>query len=309
MSIEGVLLVDKQFGLSSFEAVNQVRRILAVEKVGHTGTLDPGATGLMVVVLGRATKLSAYLSGQDKLYQAVIRLGERRETYDRFGRMISRSEVSATKAGIENALKEFSGEVEQIVPSYSAAHHEGKRLYQYARDGSEVPVKYSRVRINFIELVDYQAPYIEIKIECTSGTYIRSLAEMLGQKLGCGAHLYSLRRLCVGRFSVDDSLTLRQLDALSALNRIQDHLVALDDALDFPALVVAESKAGMVKNGVDILGRDLLETSVRYNSGEIVLLKDPGGRTLALGNALVDSDQPDICEYHDRRVFEYRRVL
>ncbi|MBD3381844.1 MAG: tRNA pseudouridine(55) synthase TruB [candidate division Zixibacteria bacterium] len=309
MSIEGVLLMDKQFGLSSFEALNQVRRTLAVEKAGHTGTLDPGATGLMVVVLGRATKLSAYLSGQEKLYQAVIRLGERRETFDRFGRMISRSEITVSRREVEPALKEFEGEIEQVIPSYSAAHHEGKRLYQYARSGTDIPVKYSKVRINYIELVDYQRPDVEVKIECTSGTYIRSLAEMLGLKLGCGAHLYSLRRLKVGSFSVDDSLTLRQLEALNSLDGIQDYLIALDDALDFPALIVTDQKAEMVKNGVEIRGRDLLETDSEFDAGEIVLLKNSAGKTLALGNVLADSSHIAENSFNDRKVFEYRRVL
>ncbi|HER00493.1 MAG TPA: tRNA pseudouridine(55) synthase TruB, partial [candidate division Zixibacteria bacterium] len=213
MMSDGVLLIDKGFGLTSSEAVQTAKRLTGSRKAGHTGTLDPFATGLLLVTLGRATKISAYLGNSRKRYRAKIRLGETRDTFDRFGKIVERREADFKLREILTALKEFEGEVEQIIPPHSAAHINGERMYELARRGKEVPVKKKVVKVHELSILDYQAPFLELDISCESGTYIRSIPHQLGESLGCGAHLFSLVRTQAGRFSLDGAVTLVQLEA------------------------------------------------------------------------------------------------
>lgn len=203
-SIEGILLVNKPKGQTSFALVGILRKRLGVKKIGHAGTLDPFATGVMVMLIGRSfTRLSDQFLLKDKEYQAELRLGITTDTYDCEGKILSESSYVPTLEEIQHALKDFQGEISQVPPMFSAKKIGGKKLYDLARKGQEVeraPVKIT-LETKFIR---YEYPYLEIKVSCSKGTYIRSLAYDLGLKLGCGAHLSNLKRTRSGSFCVED---------------------------------------------------------------------------------------------------------
>jgi tRNA pseudouridine55 synthase len=217
---EGILLVNKPKGQTSFSLVAILRRCLGVKKIGHAGTLDPFATGVMVMLIGRNyTRLSDQFLFKDKEYIAEAYLGATTDTYDCEGQILTRSDIIPTKEAIEQALLQFQGEVDQIPPMYSAKKIQGKKLYELARKGVEIERKPSRVRLA-TQLIDYEYPRLTLKVQCSRGTYIRSLAYDLGQLLGCGAHLTNLQRTKSGSFSIEECLDgtlLKDVDVASFL--------------------------------------------------------------------------------------------
>jgi tRNA pseudouridine55 synthase len=208
----GILLIDKPAGLTSFGVVRQVRRILGVRKIGHLGTLDPFATGLLPLCLGEATKLVPFLMPEAKTYRAQVKLGEATDTQDLTGAVVARSAILPTPAEVREAAARFVGEIEQVPPMYSALHHQGRRLYELARRGEVVDLKPRRVTIYRLEVAEAAGAEVTMTVECSAGTYIRTLAADLGAALGCGAHLKALRRLAVGSFKVDAALTPEALE-------------------------------------------------------------------------------------------------
>ena len=217
--ISGVLLLDKPAGLTSNAALQKVKRLFQAAKAGHTGTLDPLATGLLPVCLGEATKFSQGLLDSGKAYQAVIKLGETTSTGDAEGEILSSRTVDVSRAQAEKALSRLLGSISQTPPMYSAVKHQGKRLYTYAREGKQVARKPRQVRIESLRLDNITEQEIKITIHCSKGTYIRVLAEDLGEALGCGAYLKALRRTEVGLFHLNEALTLPQLEAMSLEQR------------------------------------------------------------------------------------------
>jgi tRNA pseudouridine55 synthase len=212
-SIEGILLIDKPQGWTSFSLIRLLRKRLGVQKIGHAGTLDPLATGLMVLLIGRRyTRLSEKFLCNDKEYNAIICLGITTDTYDREGRVLEQSSTIPTFDDIEQVLKDFQGEIEQIPPMFSAKKRQGKKLYELARKGQEIPREPVKVRLD-IALISYSYPYLELRVACSKGTYIRSLAFDVGKRLGCGAHLASLRRTRSGPFEVSDGITEKELNS------------------------------------------------------------------------------------------------
>lgn len=204
--VEGILLVDKSKGPSSFKLVSILRKKLGVKKIGHAGTLDPFATGVMVMLIGRRyTRLSDQFLCNDKEYIAEVHLGITTDTYDSEGIVIEKSLIIPTLEDIQNALKAFQGEVEQVPPMYSAKKIQGKKLYELARKGIEVERKAVKVVLETI-LMRYEYPILELRVLCSKGTYIRSIAYDLGLKLGCGAHLSNLRRIRSGKFCINDCI-------------------------------------------------------------------------------------------------------
>ena len=202
--VEGILLVDKPKGHSSFSLVATLRKRLGVKKIGHAGTLDPFATGVMVMLVGRRyTRLSDQFLIKDKAYQAQVYFGITTDTYDCDGEIISRSDSIPTLEEIQIALKDFQGIIEQVPPMFSAKKVNGKKLYELARQGKEIERKPVKVCVN-IEVLSYQYPYLDIYVTCSKGTYVRSLAYDLGQKLHCGAHLANLQRVRSGTFELKD---------------------------------------------------------------------------------------------------------
>ncbi|GAA5161712.1 tRNA pseudouridine(55) synthase TruB [Viridibacterium curvum] len=212
--VHGVLLLDKPDGMTSNTALQKARRACSAAKAGHTGTLDPMATGLLPVLFGEATKFSHMLLDADKTYRATLRLGSTTTTGDREGEVIVERDVSCCEADVRAAAASFLGEIEQVPPMYSALKHEGKALYDYARQGIEIERKSRRITIFELEVESVALPDVTIRVRCSKGTYIRTLAEDIGNTLGCGAHLVALRRIATGDLMLEHAISLAELEAL-----------------------------------------------------------------------------------------------
>jgi tRNA pseudouridine55 synthase len=217
--LHGVLLLDKPIGWTSTDALQKVKGMLRAEKGGHTGTLDPLATGLLPLCFGAATKFSQVSLDADKRYTATLKLGQRTSTGDREGEVIEERAVNVTMAAIEAACRELTGDIQQLPPMYSALKHEGKALYDYARAGIEIDRPTRGVTIHSIDIHSWHDDELVIDVSCSKGTYIRTLGEDIGEKLGCGAHLSALRRTGSGTLSVTDTITIEALQALSEAQR------------------------------------------------------------------------------------------
>jgi tRNA pseudouridine55 synthase len=217
--VDGVLLLDKPPGLSSNAALQRVKRLYAAEKAGHSGTLDPLATGLLPILLGEATKFGIALLDSDKTYVADILLGVRTSTGDAEGEVLETRPVSCNAVAIESAAAAFRGEILQIPPMYSALKRDGRPLYEYARAGVEVDREPRRVVIHELRIAAVEPPLVRVGVRCSKGTYIRSLAEDLGAALDCGAHLRALRRIGVGPFSIEEATSLAALEELESPDR------------------------------------------------------------------------------------------
>jgi tRNA pseudouridine55 synthase len=245
--VDGVLLIDKPVGLSSNDALTKVKRIVNAKKAGHTGTLDPFATGLLPLCFGEATKFSQDLLEADKTYVAVVHLGVTTNTGDTEGEVIATRPVDVTLDQIEAALAHFRGPIMQIPPMYSALKRDGKAYYEYAREGIVLEREARPVTIHSLEFVSYEAPMLTIRVCCSKGTYVRVLGEDIGARLGCGAHLNALRRVQVGTLTTDGMVTLEQLQAHE--NPLS--LLAPVDALlsSFPRLDLTPELAARFLNG------------------------------------------------------------
>jgi len=229
----GILLVDKPEAWTSHDVVNCVRRRFRIDKVGHCGTLDPNATGLLVVVLGRATKLAGRLSGQDKTYCGSMRLGVETSTQDREGEVTAtRDVVGVTPERIEEVVSHFRGDLQQIPPMVSAVKKDGRPLYKLARKGIEVEREPRPVHISELSITGIELPFVHFRVVCSKGTYVRTLCADIGRELGCGAHLHALRRLASGRFSLDGAVTI---DAIKSWEREQlfAHMIPLTRVLPY----------------------------------------------------------------------------
>jgi tRNA pseudouridine55 synthase len=249
--LHGVLLLDKPLGLSSNDALQKAKWLLRAEKAGHTGTLDPLATGLLPLCFGAATKFSQVSLDADKRYLATLALGVTTTTGDAEGEVLERRDADGiTPEQIAAACATFTGEIDQTPPMYSALKHEGKALYEYARAGIEIERKSRRVTIHAIDIVAVQAGTVTLDVRCTKGTYIRTLAEDIGARLGCGASLAALRRTASGGLTLDGSITLAALEALpdeqrAALLTSPDRLLAEVPELRLPATEAARFLSGL----------------------------------------------------------------
>jgi tRNA pseudouridine55 synthase len=228
---EGVLIINKPSGLSSHDVVEQVRKTFRTRKVGHTGTLDPFATGVLVLCIGKATRAARFFEGLDKAYRAVLNLGVTTETGDRDGKIVAiRPVPEFSPEELESALEPFRGTIVQKPPAFSAVRVDGERLYAKARRGEKVSPPPRQVTIRTLRVESFSGDRIELYIECSKGTYVRSLASDLGEALGCGAHCAALVRTRVGPFSIDESIPLEHLDNLSLEDALQ-RVLGLDSAL------------------------------------------------------------------------------
>ncbi|MBC7262413.1 MAG: tRNA pseudouridine(55) synthase TruB [Chloroflexi bacterium] len=235
----GILNINKPRGVTSHDVVARVRKITGQRKVGHAGTLDPLATGVLLLCLGQATRVAEYLAASDKVYRTRLRLGISTDTYDAEGQITSQSKVAVSRDQVEQALQAFTGIQEQMPPMYSAIKRDGIPLYRLARRGQVVPRQMRKVEIHDIHLLIWEPPELEIEISCSKGTYIRSLVHDIGQRLGCGAHLMTLTRIASGQFRVEDAITLEELEQACARGTVVSLLHPLDMALQsFPAVTV-----------------------------------------------------------------------
>lgn len=257
--IHGVLLLDKPYGLSSNDALQKVKRLYNANRAGHTGALDPLATGMLPICLGEATKFSQYLLDSDKRYRVIARLGQRTDTSDAEGQVVEERPVSFSEEQLATALESFRGETQQIPSMYSALKYQGKPLYEYARQGISVPREARSIIVYELLFLRHEGNELELEIHCSKGTYIRTIIDDLGEKLGCGAHVSFLRRLAVSDYPVERMVTLEQLNSLLAEAEAQEIapaslldvlLMPMDSpAADFPIVNLLSEVAVYFKNG------------------------------------------------------------
>ena len=254
--INGVLLLDKPYEMSSNHALQAVKRIYFAQKAGHTGALDPLATGMLPISLGEGTKFSQFLLDTDKTYQVTAKLGVRTTTSDADGEVVSEKPVNVTDEQLASALNSFRGTTKQIPSMYSALKFQGKPLYKYAREGIEIPREARDITVFSLELLRFEDDEVELTIHVSKGTYIRTIVDDLGELLGCGAHVAELRRLAVGNYPMDKMVTLPQLEALLEQAKAQD--ISLSELLDPLLLPMQSAVEGMPAVYVDDMSANFL---------------------------------------------------
>ena len=251
----GILCVNKPQGITSFGAVARVRRMLGRKKCGHTGTLDPMATGVLPILIGGASKFSDLIPNQDKAYRATVKLGIVTDTLDITGEVLEERTVTATKADFENALNDFRGEIEQVPPMYSAVFHNGVRLYDLARQGIEVERKARKITVYSLELIsaDEENNEYVIDVHCSRGTYIRTLAGDIGEKLGCGAVLTTLCRTVAHGYKLNECVEIADIEAMVESGEIYNHIKAVETAFEeYKDVYVTQAQAVRFQNGASL---------------------------------------------------------
>ena len=276
--INGILNVYKEAGFTSHDVVAKLRGICRQKKIGHTGTLDPEAVGVLPVCLGSGTKLCDMLTDKSKEYEAVLLLGQVTDTQDVTGTVLEEHEVTVDEEQAVEAIRSFVGAYEQIPPMYSALKVNGKRLYELARAGKEVERKGRPVEIHSIEILSVSLPEITFRVACSKGTYIRTLCHDIGQKLGCGGTMKSLKRTRVGIFTIDGALKLSRLEELAAQGLLEEKVIPVEAMFtELPALTVKDTFARLIENG-NAFYPGQAEESVRTPDGGQVRVYDRKGR-------------------------------
>ena len=276
--IHGVLLLDKPQGLSSNDALQKVKRLYNANRAGHTGALDPLATGMLPICLGEATKFSQYLLDTDKRYRVIARLGQRTDTSDADGVVVSERPVTFTEAQLAEALDSFRGETQQIPSMYSALKYKGRKLYEYAREGIEVPRESRTIVVYELLFIRHEGNELELEIHVSKGTYIRTIIDDLGEKLGCGAHVTYLRRLQVATYPSERMVTLEQLNALveeahrneqAPADILDPLLMPMDSpAAEYPRVNLSVEQADKFKQGMPVRASDVPDSGlVRVTEG------------------------------------------
>ncbi len=260
--MNGVINVYKEAGFTSHDVVAKLRGIVKQKKIGHTGTLDPDAEGVLPVCLGNATKLCGLLTEKEKTYRAVLLLGQTTDTQDTSGRVLTEAPVTATGEQVREAIMSFLGDYDQIPPMYSALKVNGKKLYELAREGKEVERQARRVRILDMEIHEIRLPEVTFTVTCSSGTYIRTLCQDIGEKLGCGGCMKSLLRTKVDRFELADSHKLSELETMMHEGRIGEVLLPVDEVFAAcPAVRIRQESDRLIQNGNPFGKEDIAETT------------------------------------------------
>ena len=260
--MNGVINVYKEAGFTSHDVVAKLRGIVKQKKIGHTGTLDPDAEGVLPVCLGNATKLCGLLTEKEKTYRAVLLLGQTTDTQDTSGRVLTEAPVTATGEQVREAIMSFLGDYDQVPPMYSALKVNGKKLYELAREGKEVERQARRVRILDMEIHEIRLPEVTFTVTCSSGTYIRTLCQDIGEKLGCGGCMKSLLRTKVDRFELADSHKLSELETMMHEGRIEEVLLPVDDVFAAcPAVRIRQESDRLIQNGNPFGKEDIAETT------------------------------------------------
>jgi len=262
--IDGILLLDKPLGRSSNSALQKVRHLFNAKKAGHTGSLDPLATGVLPICFGQASKVSAYLLDSDKRYTCTAQLGITTTTGDKEGDVLQTRDITPfTEQQIEDVLEKFRGNIQQIPPMYSALKHNGQPLYKLARQGIEIERKARDVTIHALTLLEKTADSITLDVHCSKGTYIRTLAQDIGDALGFGAHLSMLRRTNVSPFDCSKLYTIEDIEKLAENNELEATLLPIDSALiHLPEIILTEAEANRVKNGLKVSRNDIPESDM-----------------------------------------------
>ena len=278
--MNGIININKPLGMTSHDVVGRLRRILGIKKIGHTGTLDPDASGVLPMCIGRATKTADMLTAQNKQYIAEVTLGSATTTLDASGEVTETSEVNVDECDIQSVVTEFVGDIMQIPPMYSAIKIDGKRLYELAREGVEVERKPRPVTIEKIEIlgIDLENKKFLMKVDCSKGTYIRTLCDDIGRRLGCLAHMSALIRTRSGRFCIDDAYTLDEVEKMAGEGDMS-FLVPIDKVFEeLPKLILSSRRAKLMCNGVRISAQGIID-------GEAYRVYDESGSFLTISEA------------------------
>jgi len=287
MQLSGVLNINKPPGITSHDVVDVARRLLKIRRVGHTGTLDPRATGVLPLCVGRATRIAQFLTQADKEYLITMRLGITTDTLDADGKVLSRTDdIAIDLVKLKETLQGFVGEIQQIPPLFSAKKHHGERLYRLARRGETVEREPITVKIYSLTFLSFETPFVRFQVACSKGTYARSLCDDIGRALGCGAHLYALTRVRSGRFLVEEALTLEQLGQIVAQGGIREVLMPLAEALaHLPAVRVHPESSRAIVQGGGMVAASLLSFPPEIQKGDLVRVLGYRRQLLALAQA------------------------
>src|SRR5690554_638691 len=288
----GIINVIKPPGMTSYQVVARIKKIYGLKKVGHTGTLDPAAAGVLPICLGKATKVIPFILEEAKEYIGELTLGVITDTLDAEGKMLDKIEGwhKLSISDLEGVLAEFKGRIKQIPPMYSAVHYQGKRLYELAREGKEVEREAREVFIREIKILDFDLPVIRLKINCSRGTYIRSLAADIGKKLEFGAILSFLIRMSSGPFKLEDAYTLEEIN-----QKREDILLPLDYPLDYEALVIKKSVEKKAFNGAPLYRGDFKEIPVELDKGTKVLIYTEEGLFVSINKIETNNPPNFLC--------------
>lgn len=298
---DGIININKEHGWTSHDVVARARRLLGQKRIGHAGTLDPAATGVLPICVGQATRIVEYLGESGKSYRATITFGTETTTYDAEGEIIAQRDLPATldRAAIEAVLPDFTGTIQQVPPLYSALKRNGKRLYELARAGEQVELAPRPVRIDALRIIAWDAPTLVLDVDCGKGTYIRSLAHDLGERCGCGAHLAALERTRVGPFTIANSVTLDALALALAQDTWGEHLYAPDEALmHLHAAILGAANEQRVRQGQSLA----LRTTTAHAPDRLLRAYSTDGRFLAILTAA------DDATWHPAKVFQVTPV-
>jgi tRNA pseudouridine55 synthase len=292
----GIIVINKPANISSAKTVATVKRILKANKAGHTGTLDPFATGVLVCCINSATKLARFFLNGDKKYKAVLHLGVQTDTQDSSGKIVASSDRTGfSDQMIHSAIKKFEGTIEQLPPVYSALKHKGIPLYRHARRGNPIQKPPRRVHISYIHILDTSLPLVSFEVCCSAGTYIRTLCSDIGISLGCGGHLKELQRIESSEFSIDEALTLSELEKLACEGDISERMISMVDALRGMPTVVADQKLTQkIKQGKLIWNKDL-NPIPPFGSKSFIKVVDADNQLIAVMTKAPEDDRLDYC--------------
>jgi tRNA pseudouridine55 synthase len=300
--MNGVVIVDKPAGITSHDTVARVRKLLGERKAGHTGTLDPLATGVLPVCLGEATKLASFLAGDDKVYEVTMLLGVRTDTQDMTGRVLAEQEARVTDEEVRGALEAFAGTITQVPPRYSAVKVRGRALYKWARRGVPVEAPGRQVEIRAIRLLGVELPRVRFDVTCSKGTYVRTLCADAGERLGCGAALESLRRTASGRFRLEDAVSLEGASDAALRERLERGLIpparALGGVGDIPVPPPLEEqlRKGRQPDAGALAGLQIPSLA----AGDVVQFTNESGRLVALARMVVATAEIPMLGARDR---------
>lgn len=291
--MNGTVIVDKPAGRTSFDIVHEIRNVLNIKKIGHTGTLDPLTTGVLPVCINEATKLIQFFAEDDKEYRATMLLGVETDTLDMEGKIVARNKLNITEEEIEYVIKAFTGKIEQRVPRYSAVKIKGKPLYRWTREGINITPPLRTIEVYRIAIEKIALPYVSFVVSCSKGTYIRSLCADIGNRLGCGACLYRLRRIKSGHFSEESAIVLEGLDKKEKEQTIRENLIPMVDMLPhFCSIIIDAEIVDKIKNGYHP-GIDVLKSfyTKALTEGDVVKFVSEDNRIVAIARMLFSSEE------------------
>jgi tRNA pseudouridine55 synthase len=300
--MNGVVIVDKPAGITSHDVVDRVRKLLGEKKAGHTGTLDPMATGVLPVCIGEATKLASFLTGDDKVYEVTMRLGVRTDTQDMTGRVLTEQEPRVTEADVRAALDAFAGTITQVPPRYSAVKVRGRALYKWARKGVDMEAPERQVEIRAIRLLGVEMPRVRFDVTCSKGTYVRTLCADAGERLGCGAALESLRRTASGRFRQEDAVSIEGDSDAAVRERLERALIPPARALAGVGEIQVHARLeerlmkGHQPDAEALAGLQIPSLA----AGDVVKFTSGSGRLVALARMVVATEEIPMLGARDR---------